>query len=56
MNHWLKKQKKTHLVDMTSEEISKLREYFDSLDEDLSGGISIEELKFPMFTLSISSN
>lgn len=52
MNNWLTKQKKEYLVDMNKKEILKVKEYFDSLDEDLSGGISIEELKFPMFTLS----
>ena len=56
MNNWLGKKGKDYLVDLNKEEILKVKEYFDSLDVDMSGGISIEELKFPMFTLSKKSN
>jgi hypothetical protein len=54
MNYWLSKQKKEHLVDMNKEDILKVKEFFNSLDVDMNGGISIEELKFPMFILSES--
>lgn len=51
-NYWINKQNKDHLIDLNERDIERVKEYFDSLDEDNSGGISIQELKFPMFTLS----
>ena len=38
-------------MDFTNDEINKLKECFDSLDEDLSGAIGIEELEGPLIGL-----
>ena len=48
---WLCKHGKQHLLDFQDSEIKKLKECFDSLDDDGSGSIGIEELEDPLIGL-----
>jgi hypothetical protein len=38
------------------DELSKLREYFDSLDDDRSGSIGVDELEDPLIALGLVDN
>ena len=53
---WLQKTGKEDVLDFTDDEIVKLRECFDTLDEDLSGAIGIEELEEPLIGLGFYDN
>ena len=53
---WLQKTGKEDVLDFTDEEIAKLRECFDALDDDLSGAIGIEELEGPLIGLGFYDN
>ena len=50
------KRGKSHLIDFSDEEIQKLRECFESLDEDGEGTISLEELEMPLIGLGIANS
>jgi len=53
--NWLQKHGKDKFIDFTSEELQKLRRYFQELDEDSSGSIGIEELEKPLISLGLCS-
>jgi len=53
---WLAHHGKSHLLDFQDEEIRKLRECFDSLDDDGSGSIGIEELEDPLIGLGFAES
>ena len=42
---WLRKHGKDHCIVFKDEELKKLREYFNSLDDDNSGSIGVDELE-----------
>ena len=54
LRHFLKKSGKSHLLDFTDEEIVKLRECFQSLDEEGEGAISIDQLEQPLIGLGFA--
>ena len=48
---WINSRGKGDTLDFTDEEIQKMRECFQSLDDDESGSIGIEELEGPLIGL-----
>ena len=56
LRKWLKKRGKTHCIDFDDEELKQLRGYFNSLDEDGSGSIGVEELEDPLIALGLVEN
>lgn len=44
------------MLDFTDEEIKKLRDCFNSLDDDGSGSIGIEELEDPLIGLGFAES
>jgi Ca2+-binding EF-hand superfamily protein len=52
----LKKRGKTHCIDFDDEELKQLREYFNSLDEDGSESIGVDELEDPLIALGLVEN
>jgi Ca2+-binding EF-hand superfamily protein len=42
------------VLDFSDEELKKLKECFDSLDDDLSGSIGIDELENPLIGLGFA--
>lgn len=52
----MKNHGKTHCIDFDDEELKQLREYFNSLDEDGSGNIGVEELEDPLIALGLVDN
>lgn len=48
---WMKKIGKASLLDFTDGEIQKMKECFNTLDEDGSGAIGIDELEGPLIGL-----
>ena len=53
---WLKKRGKSHCIDFDDEELKQLRTYFNSLDEDGSGSIGVDELEDPLIALGLVEN
>ena len=53
---WLVGRGKSHLLDFKDSEIKKLKECFDSLDEDGGGSIGIEELEDPLIGLGFAES
>ena len=53
---WLHNKGKDHLLDFSDDELKKLRECFDSLDDDLSGSIGIDELENPLIGLGFADS
>ena len=51
---WLSNRGKQHLLDFKDEEIWKLRECFNSLDDDGGGSIGLEELEDPLIGLGFA--
>jgi Ca2+-binding EF-hand superfamily protein len=51
---WLTNKGKNYLLDFSDDELKKLRECFDSLDDDLSGSIGIDELENPLIGLGFA--
>jgi centrin-2 len=47
----MKKFGKAHFLDFSDDEIKKLKECFQSLDENMSGDIGVEELEPPLIGL-----
>ena len=47
---------KEYLLDFSDDELRKLKECFDSLDDDLSGTIGIVELENPLIGLGFADN
>lgn len=56
MRQWLRKHGKDHCIVFKDEELKKLREYFNSLDEDRSGSIGVNELEDPLIALGLCEN
>lgn len=48
---WFETRKKTESIIFTSEQLNKLRQYFNDLDLDGSGSIGLTELEEPLITL-----
>ena len=53
---WLLKRGKGHMIDLDDEELKMLRECFDSLDDDGSQSIGVEELEDPLIALGLVDN
>lgn len=51
---WMTNKGKDHLLSFSDDELKKLRECFDSLDDDLSGSIGIDELENPLIGLGFA--
>ena len=56
MRSWLRKHGKDHCIVFKDEELTKLREYFNSLDDDKSGSIGVDELEDPLIALGLVDN
>ena len=56
LRQWLKKRGKDHCIDFDDEELKQLRNYFNSLDEDGSGSIGVDELEDPLIALGLVEN
>ncbi len=56
MRSWLIKRGKSHCIDFDTEELKKLRGYFNALDEDGSGEIGVNELEDPLIALGLVEN
>jgi len=53
---WLKSRGKEHCIDFEDEEKKQLRNYFNSLDDDASGSIGVDELEDPLIALGLVDN
>lgn len=53
---WLIRHGKSHVLNFTDDQIKKLRECFNSLDDDGSGSIGIEELEDPLIGLGFAES
>lgn len=51
---WLIKHGKAHVLQFSNEEIAKLKECFNQLDDDGSGSIGIDELEEPLIGLGLA--
>jgi hypothetical protein len=56
LRSWLKKRGKQHCIDFDDEELRQLRTYFNSLDDDGSGAIGVDELEDPLIALGLVEN
>jgi EF-hand domain pair len=56
LRSWLKKRGKQHCIDFDDEELRQLRNYFNSLDDDGSGAIGVDELEDPLIALGLVEN
>ena len=56
LRKWLKTRGKEHCIDFEDEELRKLRNYFNSLDDDGSGSIGVDELEDPLIALGLVDN
>jgi len=56
LRNWLKSRGKEHCIDFEDEELRQLRNYFNSLDEDGSGSIGVDELEEPLIALGLVDN
>jgi len=52
----LKSRGKEHCIDFEDEELRQLRNYFNSLDDDGSGSIGVDELEDPLIALGLVEN
>jgi len=53
---WLRKHGKGEYIDFEDDELVKLRECFESLDDDGSGAIGVDELEDPLIALGLVEN
>ena len=53
MRKWLLKHGKSKYVDFTDKQLRKLRNYFNSLDDNQSGSIGVDELEDPLIALGL---
>ena len=51
---WYCNRGKADVLDFTDEEIRKLRECFDALDDDGGGSIGLDELEIPLIGLGLA--
>lgn len=56
LNKWLKSRGKSHCINFEDEELMQLRNYFNSLDDDTSGSIGVDELEDPLIALGLVDN
>ena len=56
LRNWLKSRGKSHCIDFGDEELRQLRMYFDSLDDDGSEEIGVDELEDPLIALGLVEN
>jgi Ca2+-binding EF-hand superfamily protein len=56
MRGWLRKHGKDDYIVFKDEELKKLRDYFNSLDDDKSGSIGVDELEDPLIALGLVEN
>ena len=56
LRNWLKSRGKEHCIDFEDEELRQLRNYFNSLDDDGSGSIGVDELEDPLIALGLVDN
>lgn len=56
LRQWLKKRGKNEFIDFDDEELRQLRDYFNSLDDDGSGSIGVDELEGPLIALGLVEN
>lgn len=47
---------KSKYIDFTDKQLRKLRNYFNSLDDDNSGSIGVDELEDPLIALGLVDN
>ncbi len=52
----MKKHGKEKYIDFDDKEIKELRVYFNSLDEDGSGSIGVDELEDPLIALGLADS
>ena len=52
----MKNRGKDHLLDFSDEELKKLKECFNNLDDDGSGSIGIDELEIPLIGLGFADS
>lgn len=53
---WIIKRGKSHFLQFSDEEISKLQECFNELDDDEGGSIGLDELTEPLIALGFYDN
>jgi hypothetical protein len=53
---WLRRHGKSHYIDFSEDERNVLRRYFNSLDDDGSGSIGIDELVEPLIALGLAES
>lgn len=53
LRKWLRTRGKDHCIDFEDKELSQLRTYFSSLDDDGSGSIGTDELEEPLIALGL---
>lgn len=56
IRNWLKLHGKSKYIDFKDEERQLLRGYFNSLDDDDSGQIGVDELEDPLIALGLVDN
>lgn len=56
LRRWLKVKDKDHFLDFDEQYRQKIKNYFDSMDEDGSGAIGIEELEDALLTLGMAKS
>ena len=52
----MRKTGKSHCIVFTDDNLVKLRGYFNSLDDDKSGSIGVDELEDPLIALGLVEN
>lgn len=53
---WLLTHGKGHVLNFSDEQLKKLRECFNSLDDDGSGSIGVEELEDPLIGMGFAES
>lgn len=56
LRRWLKVKDKDHFLDFDEQYRQKIKNYFDSMDEDGSGAIGIDELEDALLTLGMAKS
>ena len=54
MRNWLIKHGKKQYIDFDEEQTADLRKYFNSLDDDGSESITVDELEIPLIALGLA--
>ena len=55
MRKWMRNHGKAHMLDFTEEQVIKLRKFFDALDVDGGGTITIDEVMIPLIGLGLAN-